>query len=257
MTLARLVAVATAVCTVTACDVPPFSWFTTFQNQPRIEPWEAEYTMHDSAGKIVVDETVPFRGNPQMSVPITGIAVAGFVVSYRPAVPTIDSMASLANPHAPTTASLDNGRKYYQINCAVCHGAGGGGNGPAARYGIPALPLTAPHAVGLTDGYIFGVIRNGRGAMPTYDRIEDEERWDVVNYIRSLQGKFGTPADTSPAGYPGQNGRMVPGFTRTAPTRPVPYRVEGPGGLNEFETPKPGEPAHDSTATGHHGGGGE
>ena len=80
---------------------------------------------------------------------------------------------------------------------------------------------------GRTDGYLYGMIRNGRGLMPNYVRIEDADRWDVVNYVRALQGSIaGVKADTSPAGYPGENGQMVPGATRTAPTRPAPYRPQ-------------------------------
>jgi mono/diheme cytochrome c family protein len=190
-------------------------WFTDFKDQPRIEPWEGEYAGND---------TTPFRGNPQLSVPITGVEVPGYLVSYQPLPATVDSMSTLKNPRPPTPQSLDNGRKYYQINCAVCHGAAGAGNGPAVRYGVPAPNLLTPITQGRTDGYIFAIIRNGRGLMPTYDRIEDMDRWDVVNYVRALQGKLGTPADTSPAGWPGQNGRFVPGYTRTAPSRPAPYR---------------------------------
>ena len=150
-------------------------WFTDFKDQPRIEPWEAEYAGND---------TTPFRGNPQFSVPITGVEEPGYVVSYQPLPGTIDSMSALKNPHAPTPQSLDNGRKYFQINCAVCHGPAGKGNGPAVRYGVPAPNLLTPVTQGRTDGYIFGIIRNGRGLMPTYDRIEDADRWDVVNYVR-------------------------------------------------------------------------
>jgi mono/diheme cytochrome c family protein len=204
------------------------SWFTDFKKQPRIEPWESEY-----AG----DTVTPFRGNPQNSVPITGNPVPGYVVSYNgsifaypgatPNPAVIDSFNTLTNPHAPTARSLDNGRKYYQINCAVCHGAGGHGNGPAVRFGVPAPNLLTTMTVGRTDGYIYGMIRNGRGLMPNYNRIEDEDRWDVVNYVRALQGRIpGVVADTSPAGYPGENGALVPGPTRTAPTRPAPYRPQ-------------------------------
>jgi mono/diheme cytochrome c family protein len=208
------------------------SWFSDFRDQPRIEPWEAEY-----AG----NETTPFPPGGSdtsfvhYSVPITGNTVPGYVVSYggsvtsapgalpNPAV--VDSMSGVPNTHAPTRGSLDNGRKYYQINCAVCHGAAGMGNGPAVRFGVPAPNLLTPVTKGRTDGYIYGMIRNGRGLMPNYVRIEDDDRWDVVNYLRALQGAIpGVVADTSPAGYPGENGRMVPGYTRTAPTRPAPYR---------------------------------
>ncbi|HEX7940656.1 MAG TPA: cytochrome c [Gemmatimonadaceae bacterium] len=194
------------------------SWFTDFKDQPKIEPWEAEMAGND---------TTPFRGSPEFSVPITGVVEPAYVVSHGQLPATIDSMSGLVNPHAPTAASLDNGRKYYQINCAVCHGAAGAGNGRAVRYGVPAPSLLTDITKNRTDGYIFGMIRNGRGLMPTYDRIEDMDRWDVVNYVRALQGRIpGVTADTSPAGYPGQNGRTVPGATLTAPTRPAPYRPQ-------------------------------
>ncbi|HJR40534.1 MAG TPA: cytochrome c [Gemmatimonadaceae bacterium] len=204
--------------TLSACE-----WFSDFKDQPRVEPWEAEFAVVDSAGRFVMSEAVPFRGNPQGSVPIDGLAMPGFIVSYSRSPATIDSMAGLANPRPMSAASLENGRKYYQINCAVCHGAGGAGNGPAVRYGVAAPTLLGAVTRARTDGYIWGVIRNGRGLMPTYNRIEEGDRWDVVNYVRALQGVGGAPADTSPAGYPGQNGPQVPGPSRLAPTRPVPF----------------------------------
>ena len=78
-------------------------------------------------------------------------------------------------------------------------------------------------------------MRNGRNLMPTYDRIEDADRWDVVLYVRALQGLLpGVVADTSPAGKPGENGKTVPGATRTAPTRPVPWR---PQDMNRPDAP--------------------
>jgi len=210
---ARAGALVAAVMLATGC-----SWFTDFKRQPKIKPWQAQY-----AG----DTTTPMRGNPQFSVPITGNPVPAYVVSYAQLPGTIDSMSALPNPIPPTKESLDNGRKYYQINCAVCHGRAGAGNGPAVQYGVPAPTLMTDITKNRTDGYIWGMIRNGRGLMPTYDRIEPRERWDVVNYLRALQGKIpGVVADTSPAGYPGENGRTVPGYTETAPTRPAPYRPQ-------------------------------
>jgi mono/diheme cytochrome c family protein len=212
-------------------------WFSDFKDQPRVEPWEVEFAVVDSAGRLVRSEAAPFRGNPQGSVPIDGLAMPGFIVSYSRNPATIDSMAGLANPHPITPASLENGRKYYQINCAVCHGAGAAGNGPATRYGVAAPTLLGAVTRGRTDGYLWGVIRNGRGLMPTYNRIEEADRWDVVNYVRALQGMAGAPADTSPAGYPGQNGPQVPGASRLAPTRPVPFAP--PGGGIPRATPAP------------------
>jgi mono/diheme cytochrome c family protein len=204
----RLVAAAL----VAGASVSGCSWFTAFVEQPKLGPW-----------KIVGDTLTPSRGEPQMSVPITGTTVAAFTVSYAPLPGVVDSMSALHNPTPPNAASLDNGRKLFQINCAVCHGDAGLGNGPALRFGIPAPSVVTDHAKGLADGYLFGIIRNGRGAMPSYNRIEDSERWDVVNYVRGLQGALGAPVPTGPVGYPGQTGDALPHATVVGPTRPVPY----------------------------------
>jgi mono/diheme cytochrome c family protein len=228
---ARLLAVVSGTLLLGACKQVS-NVFSDFKDQPRIEPWEAEYAGND---------TTPFRPGGSdstfvaYSVPITGNTVPGYVVSYNgsmtsgpgaaPNPAVIDSMASIPNPHQPNARSLDNGRKYYQINCAVCHGVAGMGNGAAVRFGVPAPNLLTSVTKGRTDGYLYGMIRNGRGLMPNYNRIEDDDRWDVVNYVRALQGSIpGVKADTSPAGYPGENGQMVPGATRTSPTRAAPYR---------------------------------
>ncbi|MGI9090477.1 MAG: c-type cytochrome, partial [Gemmatimonadaceae bacterium] len=80
-----------------------------------------------------------------------------------------------------------------------------------------------------TDGYIFGMIRNGRGAMPTYNRIEEMDRWDVVNYVRALQGTVSIPVAVGPLAPPGVTGRWVPGATLTAPTRPSPFIAPAQG----------------------------
>lgn len=193
-------------------------WFTDFKRQPSLVTWEVMSAR---------DSTTPSRGAPQYSVPVTGTAVAGFQVSYAALPGTIDSMSSIPNPTPVSEASLVNGRKYFQINCAVCHGEKGLGDGPATKFGMPGMNLTSDMTKALTDGYIFGMIRNGRGLMPTYNRIEEHERWDVVNYIRGLQGKLGAPVPTGPLAPPGVTGDKVPGFTESAPTRPAPFVKPG------------------------------
>jgi mono/diheme cytochrome c family protein len=184
------------------------SWFTDFKDQPRLEPWES------------VSDSVPPRGNPQNSVPVQGSLVPGFVVSRQPLPAAIDSMSTLVNPVPGDARSLDNGRKLYQINCAVCHGANGAGAGPAVRYGMAGIALINDRGRGLSDGYIWGMIRNGRGLMPSYNRVEELERWDVVHYVRGLQGRY--PVDTTMAP-PGVTGNALPAASVTAPTRPAPF----------------------------------
>ena len=206
------------------------SWFTDFKNQPHIYPWES------------TSDSVPPRGQPQYSVPITGNPLPGFQVSYQPLPGTLDSIgAALTNPVPVSDSSLANGRRYYAINCAVCHGDTGQGNGPATKYGMPGISLLTDVTKGRSDAYIWGMMRNGRGLMPNYNRIEELDRWDVVNYVRGLQA--GTAA-TGPIGLPGEGGNTLPGYTRLGPTRPVPYykprRDAAQSGRNLLGDPAPG-----------------
>ena len=187
-------------------------WFTDFKRQPSLRTWES-----------VKDSLTPSRGNPVHSVPVTGMAVAGFQVSYSALPGTIDSMSGTPNPHPVSEQSLANGRKYYQINCAVCHGDAGAGDGSATKLGMPGINIVNDVTRGRSDGYIFGMIRNGRGLMPSYNRIEEPDRGDVVNYLRALQGSTGAPVATGPLAAPGVTGDKLPGVTRTAPGKPAPF----------------------------------
>lgn len=193
--------------TLTACE-----WFTDFKRQPLISTWEQ-----------VKDSTTPSRGNPQMSVPTTGTAMAGYQVSYGAFPATIDSMAGIANPTPVSDSSLANGRKYFQINCSVCHGERAMGDGPVTKFGMPGINLTTDMTKGHTDGYIFGMIRNGRGLMPSYNRIEEMDRWDVVNYLRALQGVNGRQVEVGALAAPGVTGDKMPGPSRMGPTKPAPF----------------------------------
>jgi mono/diheme cytochrome c family protein len=184
-------------------------WFSDFKRQPVIYPWDSPDTLTAS------------RGNPQGSVPVSGMGVSGFEVSYSGMPTTVDSMSGLANPTPASAASLANGRMYYQINCAVCHGDRGMGDGPVTKYGMPGIAITGDATRGRSDGYIYGMIRNGRGMMPTYNRIEEMDRWDVVNYVRALQG--GGAVEVGPLAAPGVTGDKIPGPTNRGPTRPSPY----------------------------------
>ena len=189
-------------------------WFTDFKRQPHVVTWES--WRPDSLG---------VRGSPQGSVPLDGTAVPGWQVSYAPTMATVDSMSGVSNPVPVTEASLANGRKYFEINCAVCHGSNADGQTPNSRYGIISIPLTGQITKDRTDGYLFGMIRNGRNTMPSYNRIEERDRWDVVNYVRALQGLVtNVQFERGPLALPGVNGDKVPGPTTLGPNRQSPYR---------------------------------
>ena len=190
------------------------SWFTDFKEQPKHDPWESP------------SDTIPMRGNPQFSVSVYGTLAPGYAVSRLAFPGTIDSMSTIANSVPADARSLHNGRMYYSINCAVCHGDLGKGDGPVTKKGMYVPPLVGASAEGRTDGYIWGMLRNGRGGMPSYNRIEEMDRWDVVNYVRGLQGK--SQVATGPVGLPGETGDKLPGYSQMGPTRPSPtYKHAG------------------------------
>jgi mono/diheme cytochrome c family protein len=210
-TILRVAMVATIPFAFGACD-----WFTDFKKQPSVHPW-GEFSA-DSG------EIKGFRGQPAGSVGTNGTAISIYSVSNSPLPGTIDSLSSLPNPVAADERSLANGRKYFQVNCAVCHGEKGDANTPLKAlnpmYGF-APSLLVDQARNRSDGYIWGMMRNGRGLMPPYNRIEEADRWDVVNYVRGLQGKY--PVDATPVGRPGETGDKLPGYTRLGPTVPAKY----------------------------------
>jgi mono/diheme cytochrome c family protein len=192
------------------------SWLTDFRQQPSVGTWQS---LDQAAWS---DTTTPFRGSPQGSVPTTGTALAAYQVSYGRIPNVIDSMASVPNPVSPTQASVDRGWKFFQINCVVCHGAAGDGDGATRPFFIAAPSLLVPPGSDRSDGYIWGMMRNGRGLMPSMNRISEEDRWHVVNYIRGLQGRL--PAEIAVSrespGLPGVTGDALPGATRLGPTVP-------------------------------------
>lgn len=208
------------------------SWFTDFKQQPSIGTWQV--FNRDSA------EIKGFRGNPVGSVSINGTMMPSWVVSYQQLPNVIDSMSTLANPVPADSASLHRGRINYQINCTPCHGAAGAGNGPATTLGMVPMPLISDRAKNFSDGYIWGMMRNGRGLMPAFNRIEEMDRWDVVNYIRALQGKvLGVVPDTTPAGLPGETGDKLPsGGSRIGPNRNSPVARPVVHGVPAVATPK-------------------
>jgi mono/diheme cytochrome c family protein len=92
------------------------------------------------------------------------------------------------NPLPNDAKTIEQGAKVAQLNCAPCHGANGKGNGPAAVALNPKpADWTAAPVQSETDGELFWKISTGRGAMPPWKHLPENERWSVVRYIRSLK----------------------------------------------------------------------
>ena len=92
------------------------------------------------------------------------------------------------NPVAANESSLAAGQKIYLKRCLACHGKTGNGDGPdAADLGIHPAKLSDPVIRGETDGELFWKITVGKKPMPNYGtRLSSTDRWNVINYLRSL-----------------------------------------------------------------------
>jgi putative copper resistance protein D len=122
-------------------------------------------------------------------------------------------------PSVPYTAgSIASGLALYEAQCGRCHGAAGGGDGPEARATpVPAADLRSAHTAHHTAGDLFGWITHGipAGGMPAFgDRLDEEQRWDVVNAVRAL-GAAPAARALGTSVEPGRATLVAPDFTFT------------------------------------------
>jgi mono/diheme cytochrome c family protein len=117
---------------------------------------------------------------PERSIPVEGaIAIPG--------------MGAPENPAPADEASITRGAELYAIHCQMCHGVTGKLDGAQiAPFLVNFKPanLTTEVVQSKSDGSIFLTITNGiDGRMPALnENLTVLERWDVVNFIRTLAG---------------------------------------------------------------------
>ena len=127
----------------------------------------------------------PMVPTPHGSVPTTGKEIP----------PDLTEAMGRVNPVAGDADAILAGERLFRINCAVCHGPAGDGDSPVARKfaesGVRPPPslVAANSATALSpDGFIYGVITNGIGNMPTLWKIlAPDERWAIITYLRTIQ----------------------------------------------------------------------
>lgn len=83
------------------------------------------------------------------------------------------------------------GKTLYMANCMACHGATGGGDGPAARAlkPPPRSFQSADYWKDMTDDRLKAAIKAGRPgtAMMAFGQLSDADMADVVSFVKSLQ----------------------------------------------------------------------
>jgi mono/diheme cytochrome c family protein len=127
-----------------------------------------------------------------LSPPEGTIPMGGLEPRIDSPVPAFMPQAiGLVNPVPRSEESAARGKEVYAVYCTVCHGDDGMSNQaevPVAKRlsesGMPPPPLQAVPAY--TDGFLFTKIRYGKPGMPGYPQIPPEDRWHVVNYLRTL-----------------------------------------------------------------------
>lgn len=93
-------------------------------------------------------------------------------------------------PLAVTPAVRARGESRFDIYCAVCHGAGGYGGSIVATNMLPPRPPSLRSAAmrALPPGFVFHVITDGFGRMPSYaEQLSVQDRWAVIAYLQQLQ----------------------------------------------------------------------
>jgi mono/diheme cytochrome c family protein len=177
---------------------PPIEIFPDMDHQPRIDP--------QSPSKFFAD-------GRSMRKPVAGSVPMGYVVPHTyystgasnhtlaktpgafSAAPDYYNSGKIGDSYGdgiPLDVSAElmrRGRERYTINCAVCHGATGAGNGIVSQYGLAGVANFQQERLRtMPDGQIFNTITNGKNTMGAYGpQVTVDDRWAIITYIRALQ----------------------------------------------------------------------
>lgn len=112
--------------------------------------------------------------------------------------------AQIKDPLPPLdTVQMAEAQRLFNINCAICHGPKMDAQGPLSTGGkIPAVAnLTLKQYVDMPEGTMFHSVTYGKNNMGSYaSQLTREQRWMVIQYIKSQQRKNSAPTDSTSAG---------------------------------------------------------
>lgn len=116
--------------------------------------------------------------------------------------------AGVSSPNShPDQGPAANGKQLYDRYCSTCHGVDGKGEGTAAVYlspkprdftrGIFKFQSTPVGSLP-TDEDLHRTLKNGMpgSAMPAWDRLSEQQRNDLVAYIKTFSERFATEKPT-------------------------------------------------------------
>ncbi len=157
---------------------PPLEVFPDMDRQAKYKPQAASAFFADGRADRPIPPGVVARGDLRDDAHLyTGKAADGSFASGFPSSLSIDARF------------LELGRARYNVSCLPCHGAVGDGNGITKSYGMGATPTYHDDRLrNMPEGEIYNTIVHGKGNMLSYaDKLNAEERWAVIAYVRALQ----------------------------------------------------------------------
>jgi mono/diheme cytochrome c family protein len=187
-------------------------------------------------------------GGTSWQAPVVGTAFLGIErLQYQPtADEALRAGEELVNP-VPDAAelrlqSIERGKKVFQTFCTPCHGAAGASAGPVAQRGYPPPPsLLTGKSTKVKDGQLFHIVSLGQNTMPGFAaQISPLRRWDLVNFIRSLQ--VAQPAPEAPMVEPPAEEKPAPAGPMGEPAPPAnPGNEPARQPIAPAQQPKPDE----------------
>lgn len=179
-----------------------------------------------------------FADGKTLQEPAPGTIARGFPPLHFAATPedAVRAGNTLPSPLQGKAAAqaAPRGALVFANFCQPCHGPKGKGDGTVVSRGYPAPPsLDTGNAKTIKDGQIFHILTYGQKNMPGYAaQISREDRWNVIAYVRSLQGQPAPGA--ADAGAPAAPPQSAAATNTTAAAMAAPAM---PGAVNKGGKP--------------------
>lgn len=176
----------------------PLEVFPDMDRQPRFDPQhKSEFFADSRAARQHVDGTVPrgfvnpgtFNSNQGNNARnLTGDAGFSIGTDYLN-TGIIGEVWGKGIPMEVNPELLARGKERFKINCSMCHGIAGDGQGIISKYGLGGIANFHDSRLReLPEGAIFDTITHGKGNMaPHGPNITVEDRWAIIAYVRALQ----------------------------------------------------------------------
>ena len=151
------------------------------------------YNIETDAAEMAAIYKLLKNGNTRF-LPVKGTVAEGYLpFSYANTSEDYERAGlELKNPLHFSDTVLMEGKELFEIFCDHCHGAKGEGDGKMVQNDkFPAPPSYTAALRDLPEGKIFYTMHYGKGMMVSHaSQLSQTERWKIVYYVQSLQGKL-------------------------------------------------------------------